>query len=132
MIFFTSRVIVPDPIDNFEEAEYLKFSFPAVIATFPFIISSYMYQPMIPAIYKNLENRNMRRMEKVVYLGSFGAVFLYVLIAVFGYLTFTNNPEQLELLRKKQNILELDYKGNFYFDISIICLVLTIMTAGPL
>mmetsp|Transcript_16583 Transcript_16583/g.16264 ORF Transcript_16583/g.16264 Transcript_16583/m.16264 type:complete len:92 (-) Transcript_16583:332-607(-) len=91
-----------------------------------------MYQPMIPAIYKNLENRNMQRMEKVVYIGSFGAVFLYILISVFGYLSFSTNPEQLEILRVKQNILELDFKHNVYFEASIICLVVTIMSAGPL
>ena len=91
-----------------------------------------MYQPMIPAIYKNLERRNFKRMEKVVLRGSYGAVFISILIAVFGSLTFTSSPDQLKLLEIKQNILELDYKQNFYFDIAVISLIFTIMTAGPL
>lgn len=124
--------MVPDPMYNLENASYFNFSFTGIISTFPFIISSYMYQPMIPAIYKNLENRNLKRMEKVVLRGSYGAVFLYILIAVFGYLTFAGNEEQLQVLEIKQNILELDFKNNFYFELSIICLILTIMTAGPL
>ncbi|CAI2366603.1 unnamed protein product [Moneuplotes crassus] len=131
-IFFFDKAVVPDPLDNITEANYLDFSFASLFTSFPFIISSYMYQPMIPAIYKNLENRNMQRMEKVVYIGSFGAVFLYILISVFGYLSFSTNPEQLEILRVKQNILELDFKHNVYFEASIICLVVTIMSAGPL
>jgi amino acid permease len=132
MIFLTSRVVVPDPMYNLQSASYVKVSFSGIFSSFPFIISSYMYQPMIPAIYKNLENRNLKRMEKVVLRGSYGAVFLYVLIAVFGYLTFAGNEEQLQILEVKQNILELDFKKNFYFELAIVCLILTIMTAGPL
>ena len=59
-----------------------------------------MYQPMIPTVYKNLENRNLRRMEKVVLRGTNGAVIIYIMIAVFGYLTFVNNEEQLSILHK--------------------------------
>ena len=132
LIFILGREVVPDPIKNLEDADYINISFSGIFSTFPFIISSYMYQPMIPAIYKNLENRNMKRMEKVLLYGSSGAVFLYILISVFGYLTFVNNSEQLEILHTQQNILVLDFKKNLYFDISIICLVLTIMSAGPL
>ena len=71
-------------------------------------------------------------MEKVVLRGSYGAVFLYILIAVFGYLTFTSDEVQLKILQEKQNILELDYHHNFYFDIALMTLIFTIMTAGPL
>lgn len=123
---------MPDPVLNLEKASYVNISFSGLYSTFPFIISAYMYQPMIPAIYKNLERRNFKRMEKVILRGSYGAVFLYILIAVFGYLTFTDRPEQLAILEVKQNILELDYKHNFYFDIAIVSLIFTIMTAGPL
>ena len=68
----------------------------------------------------------------MVLRGSYGAVILYILIAVFGYLTFTTRPDQLALLKTKQNILELDYKHNVYFDVAVISLLFTIMTAGPL
>lgn len=99
-IFVFSRKLVPDPIQNLKNADYFIFSPNGVISTFPFIISSYMYQPMIPTVYKNLENRNLRRMEKVVLRGTNGAVIIYIMIAVFGYLTFVNNEEQLSILHK--------------------------------
>lgn len=131
-IFWLSRKIVPDPVQNFEEAKYFTLTWNGVISTFPFVISSYMYQPMVPAIYKNLDNRNIERMEKVLLRGSYGAVFLYILIAVFGYLTFANNDEQLAILQEKQNILELDYQSNIYIDISMVWLIFTVMSSGPL
>ena len=132
LIFIFSRVVVPDPVENIKVADYAKFSFSGIFSTFPFIISSYMYQPMIPAIYKNLERPNFRRMEKVVLRGSYGAVFMYILIAVFGYLTFAGDSEQLDVLKRKQNILECNYHQNFYFEIAMVSLIFTIMTAGPL
>ena len=131
-IFIFNKELVPLPMDNFRNANYSNVSLSSVYTAFPFIISSYMYQPMVPAIYKNLENRNLERMGKVLLRASYGAVFLYIIIAVFGYLTFVGNSEQLSILRDKQNILELNYHDNIYFNIAVISLVFTIMAAGPL
>jgi amino acid permease len=128
MVFIFSRVIVPDPMENINHATYFKFSVSGIFTTFPFIISSYMYQPMIPAIYKNLERASFRRMEKVVLRGSYGAVFLYMLIAVFGYLIFSQDNDEMIILNEKQDIME----KNFYFEIAITALVFTVMTTGPL
>lgn len=131
-VFVFSRIVVPNPVQNIKEAEYFNVSFSGIFSAFPFIISSYMYQPMVPAIYKNLERRNYRRMKKVISIGSYGAVLMYILIAVAGYLTFVGRPDQLKILAKRQNILELDYRNNFYFEIALVALVFTVMTAGPL
>lgn len=86
---------------------------------------------MVPTIYKNLEKRNLSRMEKVLIRGTYSSVILYLMIAVFGYLTFVNNEKQLLILEKTQNILELDYQQNIYFDISLFGLAFTLMVAGP-
>lgn len=131
-LFLFDKNLVEEPMENIKNANYSNISFSSIYSAFPFIISSYMYQPMVPAIYKNLERRNLRRMGKVLYRGSYGAVLLYIIIAVFGYLTFVGKNEQLQILRIKQNILELDYLNNLYFNIAIISLIFTIMTAGPL
>ena len=130
-IFIFDRTIVPQPIESLKVASYFKFSPDGMITTFPFIIYSYMYQPMVPTIYKNLEKRNLSRMEKVLIRGTYSSVILYLMIAVFGYLTFVNNEKQLLILEKTQNILELDYQQNIYFDISLFGLTFTLMVAGP-
>jgi amino acid permease len=43
----------------------------------PLVVFAYMYQPNIPLIYKELERKSYRRMDKVVLRGSSGAIFLY-------------------------------------------------------
>ena len=63
-----------------------------------FVIFAYMYQPNVPIIYRELERANYTRMEKIVVRGSFGIVFVYILAAVFGSLTWIGNEDQLERL----------------------------------
>ena len=58
-------------------------------------------------IYKELENRNYKRMSHVVIIGSSTAIFLYAMVGIFGYLTFVHVPELLT-----QNILDAPYHGN--------------------
>jgi amino acid permease len=47
-------------------------------------------------------------MKKVVWRGSLAGVFLYASVGVFGYLTFYDNPKELE----KKNILLTPYGSN--------------------
>lgn len=42
-------------------------------------------------LYEELKEKDYHSMEKVVLRGSLGAVFLYILAGVFGYLTFAND-----------------------------------------
>ena len=93
-----------------------------------------MYQVNIPMIYTELEKRNSKQMSKVLCFGTVGAVFLYIIVGVWGYVTFVDFPgytaaEALE----DANILEAPYPtsvtpiliGNF-------ALFFAIATAAPL
>jgi amino acid permease len=43
-------------------------------------------------IYYELERRNAKTMSSVLVKGSIGAVVLYCLVGIFGYLTFVYTP----------------------------------------
>lgn len=58
LIFFTNRIIVPNPWDNFAEATYFKLTFSGLAECVPMILFAYMYQVNIPMIYQELERRN--------------------------------------------------------------------------
>ena len=51
-----------------------------------------MYQVNIPMIYTELEQRNSTQMSKVLIFGTVGAVLLYIIVGVWGYVTFINFP----------------------------------------
>lgn len=70
----------------------------------PLIIFSYMYQPNIPAIYHELKRKNMINMQKVLWIGTGIATVVYIIVGMFGYVTFAMNPKVQEIM-DGQNIL---------------------------
>lgn len=93
-----------------------------------------MYQVNIPMIYTELERRNSTQMSKVLIMGTFGAVCLYIIVGVWGYATFVNSDQYTAAdALKDANILEAPYPkdvtpiliGNF-------ALFFAIATAAPL
>jgi len=69
-------------------------------------------------------------MEKVVYLGSFVSLSIYIVVAIFGYMTWAGTDQE-HILREKQNILEIDYK-NIAFTLAIIALGISTIAACPI
>ena len=105
-----------------------------MVSSFPLIIFAYMYQVNIPMIYTELERRNSTQMSKVLIIGTLGAVCLYILVGVWGYATFVNNPNYTaaEAL-KDANILEAPYpKDVIPILIGNFALFFAIATAAPL
>ncbi len=70
-------------------------------------------------------------MDKIIIIGSSFTVFVYLLAATFGYLTWVGQDEVIEKL-KDTNILQIDYKGNIAFSISIFGLLFAVFAAGPM
>lgn len=66
------------------------------MSSVPLIIFAYMYQVNIPMIYYELQNKNAKRMSKVLMVGSCSAVIVYALIGIFGYLTFVYTPNLID------------------------------------
>ena len=71
-----------------------------VFNSIPLIIFSYMYQPLIPAIYHELSDKSVKKMDKVLSLGTLLASVLYVMCGLFGYVTFANHSNVKELMEK--------------------------------
>lgn len=96
LVFFSDSKMVPIPSANLKKIEAFKFSLSGFVKTFPLIIFAYMYQVNIPMIYRELNNRNTKRMARVISTGSGVAVLFYIMVGIFGYATFVNNPDELE------------------------------------
>lgn len=128
MIFWTDRSLVPDPIQNFKDAEYLKFNPSGIMSTVPLIVFAYMYQVNMPIIYAELKTRNYETMNKVVFRGTNAAILMYSFTGIFGYLTFVKFPQYLE----SQNILEAPYGDNLAMIIGSIAQFFSVMTSYPL
>lgn len=43
-------------------------------------------------IYVELERRNEKQMSKVLIIGTVGALILYIIVGVWGYVTFVDFP----------------------------------------
>jgi len=129
-MFFVDRRLVPNIGSNFKNASYFNITYQGLVNAVPFVVFAFMYQPNIPMVYRELHNKNYRRMEKVIVRGSGSVVVLYILAAAFGYLGLVNSP-QLQTLLSKNNILEVEY-NNWGFNIAIIGLVFAIFAAAPI
>jgi len=95
---------------------------------------AYMFQVMVPCIYMELEKREPLHMRKILIIGTVGAVILYIIIGVWGYVTFVNFPgyTPAEAL-KDANILDAPYPENVTaILIGNIALFFAIATISPL
>ena len=129
-MFFFDKSLVPNISDNFKNAFYFKITFEGLVRSVPFVYFAFLYQPWIPIIYRELNQRNYRRMGKVLIRGSGIAVFLYILASWFGYLGLVSHQDYIELLLLKSNILEIDY-GNWAFNIAVVCIMVAIFAVTP-
>ncbi|TNV72093.1 hypothetical protein FGO68_gene7968 [Halteria grandinella] len=128
MIFWFDRTLVPDPIENFREADYLKLNPYGIFSTVPLIVFAYMYQINMPIIYAELKTRDYATMNRVVLRGTNSAIIMYSLTGIFGYLTFVKMPQVLE----SQNILEAPYGNNLAMIIGSFAQFVSVLTSYPL
>lgn len=73
----------------------------------------------IPMIYVELEKKNKKTMSRVLTFGSFTAVIVYVIVGIFGYVTFVYDTDAL----LAQNILEAPYQNNVAITIVLLYLM---------
>lgn len=107
-VFLCNRKLVPNPGENFAKAKLFVFTFDGIVDSIPLIIFAYMYQVNIPCIYLEMEKRNLKTFAKVLSFGTTLAVLAYVVIGIFGYVTFVDNVEAL----MDKNILLAPYGNN--------------------
>ncbi|CAI2366833.1 unnamed protein product [Moneuplotes crassus] len=129
-LMFFDKTIVPDMSKSIAQADYLILSWDRVANALPFVVFSFMYQPNMPIIYTELNQKSYSKMNKVVTYGTTIGVVLYITVSTFGYLGLVGDEEKLSILREKSNILEVPYP-NTSFKIAIIGLVFAIFSAAP-
>jgi len=45
-------------------------------------------------MYRELDRRSLNRMDRIILRSSIGTVFIYLIIGVFGYLTFVDKLDE--------------------------------------
>ena len=73
----------------------------------PLITCAFLNQLYFPQIYKELESRNNKTMSGILLKGSIAAIIVYVMVGIFAYLTFVQNPSVIT-----SNIQEAPYGKN--------------------
>jgi amino acid permease len=101
-----------------------------IFNSLPLIIFSYMYQPNIPAIYHELKSKNMMNMQKVLWIGTGIGTVVYILVGMFGYVTFAMNPKVDEIM-DQQNILQADYGDNNTIKVCLLLMLMVVLFASP-
>jgi len=113
LLFFFSSELVESKVENIADARYFKISSTGLLNSVPFVVFSYMFQPAIPIIYIELENRSYKRMWKVVFSLTVLVTTFYFLMSTFGYLGVVHQPHMLKVLISQANILEMHYYSVF-------------------
>lgn len=92
-----------------------------------------MYQVNIPMIYYELQERSYNRMSTVLIVGSSAAVVLYLIVGIFGYLTFNSVPGESAMdVLSAENILQAPYNNAVPITVGNFALFFAILTAAPL
>eukprot|EP00345_Euplotes_harpa_P014465 CAMPEP_0168355826 /NCGR_PEP_ID=MMETSP0213-20121227/24802_1 /TAXON_ID=151035 /ORGANISM="Euplotes harpa, Strain FSP1.4" /LENGTH=236 /DNA_ID=CAMNT_0008368151 /DNA_START=903 /DNA_END=1613 /DNA_ORIENTATION=- len=117
--------------NNLAKADYFVVTLNGLTGSIPFVIFAFMYQPSVPIIYNELNQKTTSSMRKVLIFGSVVVVSLYILAAIFGYLGIISQPALLDTLISKSNILEVNY-DNWAFNIAVLGLLFTVIAAVPI
>mmetsp|Transcript_1471 Transcript_1471/g.1717 ORF Transcript_1471/g.1717 Transcript_1471/m.1717 type:complete len:217 (-) Transcript_1471:217-867(-) len=130
-LFFTDRSLVPDMGENIKNADYFVVTASGLAGSVPFVIFSNLYQPTVPMIYNELQNKSKPRMRRVLIIGGIVVTILYAFDSVFGYLGVISQEALLNTLLTKKNVLEVEY-GSWAFNIAVLALLFTVIFSVPI
>ncbi|XP_032913722.1 sodium-coupled neutral amino acid transporter 2 isoform X3 [Catharus ustulatus] len=102
----TVAPLVDENITNMCKPRYFIFNSQTVYAV-PILTFSFVCHPAILPIYEELKGRSRKRMMSVSYVSFFAMFLMYLLAALFGYLTFYERVEP-ELLHTYSAYLGAD------------------------
>ncbi|MBN3300741.1 S38A1 protein, partial [Amia calva] len=90
------------------EESYISFNSKTIYAL-PTILFAYVCHPSVLPIYSELKDRSIKKMEAVSKVSFFSMFVMYLLTAVFGYLTFYSyvNDQLLHTYSRHDDILIL-------------------------
>ena len=92
--FAFDKEVVPEPSNQFSEADYFNFTGSSIVETFPFVIFLFLYQPNIPLTYFELANRSKETMNTVISRANIIAVACFLIVGTTGYLIFADVAEE--------------------------------------
>ncbi|CDW85040.1 UNKNOWN [Stylonychia lemnae] len=131
--FLADRLVVPDISGQFQHIKYFILDWDRFVESTPFVVFLYMYQGIIPQMYRELDRRNLNRMDRIILRSSIGTVFIYLIIGIFGYLTFVDKiQEQILDPKRNGNILECDYQGSKLVQLARASVTFSLIATVPL
>ena len=126
------RNVTPDLGHNLViSAENFDISALGIITSFPLIVFSFMYQPNLPAMYQELQQRDFRNMKIILWTSTTIAVASYCLAGYFGFASFASYPD-VDSIMLKQNIFMAPYDNNYWILVSQLLLIAGLILATPL
>lgn len=134
LICIFNRDVVPNLGESFKVGiTNFDISVFGIFNSLPLIIFAYMYQMNIPMIYVELEKKDLKHMWKVMVRGTVAATIAYIMVGIFGYVTFAAYPEVAEIM-DIQNILKAPPYGdkNIAIYISLFGMCMVVLFACPL
>lgn len=81
-------------------------------------------------MYSELKIKDLKNMNKVLIGGTAIAAVAYILVGIFGYVTFSLSPD-VYCLMEDQNILKADYGQNVPIKICLIGVLFVVIFASP-
>ena len=118
---------------NYDSATYFKIT--GFLNTFPIAIFSFTCHSNVLDVYQELQRKSRRRMSKVLSRVMIIALILYILVGVFGYITFAskNLTDQLTNTNNAGVILLAEsYKDKIPMEVSLCFICISIIFTFPL
>ena len=107
-LFFFDSELVPSKFSNVKSASYFNLTYNSVLKGIPLIMFSYMYQPVVPVLYKEMNPRKTSIIRSVLLYGTILLIIVYTLDSSFGYLLVVGNSSFVDSLIQNHNILHVD------------------------
>jgi len=89
-----------------------------------------MYQPLIPAIYHELKDKSVAKIDKVLCIGTTFASIAYIVTGIFGYITFANHTMVKELMEKR-NVLDCYGPDVVLGKVCLLGILIIVLFASP-
>lgn len=122
---------ISDISKNYDQSNYFKIN--GFLTTFPIAIFSFTCHSNVLDVYQELQRKSRRRMGKVLSRVMIIALVLYVLVGVFGYITFATDTDQLTRTDNAGVILlAQSYGDKIPMEVSLCFICISIIFTFPL
>ena len=121
-IFFFDRTMVPNMAESFKKVKYIEISYEGMINAFPFVKFWFLYQQSLPIIYREMKRDKYKRTNKALILATAFVLIAYIVYGIFGYMDIIINEEAIEIMIRKQNLIEAKIP-NWAFKIAVIAIL---------